>query len=150
MKVLDRKQSITAVDSCANAAGTPYVGNGAFSCEQIHPELTGRNSSLPSSFNQPSISPSSEGLFLVVEAKAIDLNNGKILWAKRYYAANVTSAVFNEIGDNGDGRTLAYMANKPDMHGLRYQEAVDSAVQAFSNSIAADIQAGLFANLPKN
>lgn len=149
VKVVDRKQSITAVDSCNNA-GTPYVANGAFSCAEIHPELVGGNPSKPASFNQPAVSPTSESLYLVVEVKAIDLNNGKILWAKRYFAGNIPASVFNEIGDNGDGLTRTYMANKPDMHGLRYQEAVDNAVQTFSNVIAADIQGSLFSSLPIN
>jgi len=147
IKIIDRQQTITAVDSCKNANGTPTVASGAFTCTLIHPELTGGDPSQPTSFNQPSVSPSQESLYLVVDAKAIDLNNGKVLWNKRYYAANIPPAVFNEIGDT-DSRTMAYMSNKPDMHGLRYQEAVDNAVQAFSNAIANDLQNALFASLP--
>ena len=150
IKILDRQQTIAAVDSCNNASGTPTVGSGAFVCTQIHPEMTGGNPGAPISFNQPSVSPSKESLSLIVEAKAIDLNDGKILWAKRYIAGNLAPVIFNEIGDNGDGRTMVYMAKIPDQHGLRYQEAVDSAVQAFSNTIATDLQAALFASLPTN
>ena len=150
IKIIDRQQSIAAVDSCNNASGTPTVGSGAFKCTQIHPEMTGGSSTTPTSFNQPSVSPSSENLTLVVDAKAIDLNNGKILWAKRYFAGNIAPIVFNEIGDVDGGRTMAYMAQNPDQHGLRYQEAVDNAVQAFSSSIATDLKTALFASLPTN
>jgi hypothetical protein len=147
IKILDRQQSIAAVDNCNNASGTPTVANGAFSCIQIHPELTGGDKTAPTSFNQPSISPSSERMSLVVDAKAIDLNSGKILWAKRYFAGNIPAIVFNEIGDNGDSRTMAYLAKTPELHGLRHQEAVDNAVQSFSNNIANDLQNALFTTL---
>ncbi|MES2615550.1 MAG: hypothetical protein V4591_09055 [Bdellovibrionota bacterium] len=147
--VIDRQQSILAVDNCANP-GTSTVGNGAFLCSTIHPELRGGDSTLPTSFNQPSVSPTSESLSLVVDVKVIDLNDGNILLKKRYLAKNVAPAVFNEIGDTGDGILIASMSNKPDMHGLRYQEAVDNAVQAFSNAFASQLQNDLFANLPKN
>jgi hypothetical protein len=139
IKILDRKQSIAAVDNCNNASGTPTVGSGAYLCTQIHPELTG-NPTAPSSFNQPSVSPSSESLALVVDVKAYDLNTGRVLWGKNYFAENMPPVVFNEIGDNGDGRTMTYMAQIPNIHGLRYQEAVDNAVQTFSNSIANDLK----------
>lgn len=149
VKILDRLQSITAVDSCKNAGGT--VASGAFSCMQIHPEITpGGSSNAVTSFNQPSVSPSSESLALVVDAKAIDLNSGRILWAKRYFANNISPVVFNEIGDIDSGRTMSAMAQKPDLHGLRYQEAVDNAVLAFSNTIAVDLQKGLFSSFPTN
>ena len=150
IQILDRVQSIVAVDSCQNP-GTPYVASFAYSCSFIHPELTNSNPNLlaPTSFNQPSISPNSENIYLVVDAKAVDLNTGHILWAKHYYANNIPVVVFNEIGDT-DNRTSSNMANKPQLHGLRYQEAIDNAVQSFSNAIAADLQNSLFSSLSKN
>lgn len=147
IQILSRQQSIVSVDSCNNASGTPQVANGAYNCVDIHPELTG-NPGLPTSFNQPAVSPNQEQVNLVVLAKAIDLNDGHVLWQKTYNGRNMAAAGFQEIGDKGDGRTLTYMANKPDLHGLRYQEALDNAVQTMSSAIAADIQNSLLAALP--
>ena len=146
IKILNRQQTIQTVDSCNNP-GTTTVASNAFECSFIHPELTGNKDS-PRSINQPSVSPSTESLYLVVDVKAIDLNNGAVLWAKHYYAGNISPVVFNEIGDT-DSRTLTYMSNKPDLHGLRHQEAVDNAVQSFSNAIANDIRNNFFPSLPK-
>ena len=143
IKVLDRQQSITAVDSCKNP-GTQIVGNGAFACSTINQSADG----VPKNFNAPSISPSSEQLYLVVQVRAIDLNNGRVLWGKRYSQKNTSPAVFSEIGDNGDGRTISAMQKTPDLHTLRYQEAVDNAVQAFSKTIAIDIQTMILSLTP--
>lgn len=147
IKILDRKQTIVAVDNCSNP-GTPNVASGAYSCAAIHPELTTPNTSSPTSFNQPAISPQSESIALVVSVKAIDLNTGKTMWSK-LYAGDLPPAVFNEIGDVGDGRTMTYLQNTPDMHPLRYQEAVDGAVQSFASAIAEDIQTQIFSNTPR-
>lgn len=147
IKVLDRKQSIAVVDTCSNP-GTPNVASGAYSCSVIHPELTSSNTNLPMSFNQPYVSPNTESLSLVVLVKAIDLNSGKTLWAKTYSASNIPPIVFDEIGDVGDGRTKIYLQNTPDLHALRYQEAVDNAVQAFGTAIATDVQAMVFSVKP--
>jgi hypothetical protein len=150
IKVLDRNQSIVAVDSCKNPS-TPSVASGAYLCTSIHPELTNTSSSTsnaPISFNQPSISPSSENLSLVVEAKAIDLNNGATMWAKLYTANNIPAIIFNEIGDT-DGNTIKYTQWTPDLHGLRYQEAIDNTVKSYSDAIANDIQTMIFSSMPK-
>ncbi len=146
VKILDRQQSITAVDSCNNP-GTSYVGSLAYNCMNIHPDVTpGGSSTAPVSINQPSVSPSSESLYLVVDVRAIDLNNGKVLWSKRYFSNAVS---FNEIGDPGDNRTMNAMVNTPQLHGLRYLEAIDNAVQTYSDTIAADLTSTLFASLPQ-
>jgi hypothetical protein len=149
--VLNRVQSIVAVDSCKNPS-TPTVASGAFTCTAIHPEFTttqSQNTSRPTSFNQPSVSPSQERISLVVQVRAIDLKTGAILWTSLYTADNIPPVVFNEIGDT-DGSTMKYMQWTPDLHALRYQETVDAAVQAFSNAIALNLQADLFSYLPKN
>ncbi len=150
IKVLDRNQSIVAVDSCKTPS-TPSVASGAYLCTSIHPELTNTTSSssnAPKSFNQPSISPSSENLSLVVEAKAIDLNNGATMWAKLYTASNIPAIVFNEIGDT-DGNTVKYTQWTPDLHVLRYQEAIDNTVKSYSDAIATDVQTMIFSSMPK-
>lgn len=150
IKVLDRQQSIVAVDSCKNPS-TPSVASGAYICTKIHPELTNTTSatsSAPTSFNQPSVSPSQENLSLSVEAKAIDLNNGATIWAKLYTASNIPAVVFNEIGDT-DGNTIKYTQWNPDLHTLRYQEAIDNAVKSYSEAIANDIQTMIFSAMPK-
>lgn len=146
IKILDRKQSIIAVDSCANP-GTPNVASGAYSCAAIHPEMAGGSSNAPTSLSQPSVSPQSEQIALVVMVKAIDLNTGKIFWSK-FYKDSIPAAVFNEIGDNGDGRTMVYLQDTPDLHALRYQEAVDNAVESFANAIADDIETQIFTQIP--
>ncbi|KAB8033422.1 hypothetical protein [Fluviispira multicolorata] len=145
INILDRIQSITAVDSCKNPS-TPNTASGAYSCAKIHPEALDSKTSTPYAFNKPTISPATEQLSLVVEVKAFDLNSGKVMWAKRYAASNISPAVFNEIGDT-DGRTLNYMQQTPDLHALRYQEAVDNAVKAFSTAIAADVQETIFKSM---
>ncbi len=149
VKILDRLQSINAVDDCHNLGGTSSVASGAFTCSAIHPELSQSNPG-PTSFNQPAVSPRSESISLVVDAKAIDLNNGHILWAKKYVASNISPTTFDEIGDAGDNRTHAYTAQTPDLHSLRYQEAIDNAVKAYSNKIADDIKNSLISSLPTN
>ncbi|BBH53274.1 hypothetical protein [Fluviispira sanaruensis] len=145
VNILDRKQSITAVDSCKNPS-TPNVASGAYSCAKIHPESLNPTTNTPYDFNKPTVSPSSEQLSLVVDVKAIDLNTGNIMWVKRYSASNISPTVFNEIGDT-DGRTLNYMQQTPDLHALRYQEAVDNAVKAFSTAIANDVQETIFKSM---
>ncbi len=150
IKVLDRNQSIVAVDSCKTPS-TPSIASGAYLCTSIHPELTNTASSTsnaPTSFNQPSISPSSENLSLVVEAKGIDLNNGATMWAKLYTASNIPAVIFNEIGDT-DGNTVKYTQWTPDLHVLRYQEAIDNTVKTYSEAIATDIQTMIFSSMPK-
>lgn len=141
LKILDRQQTVVAVDDC-NDPGTPTVGSGAYACSEIHPELTEGSISTrqPSSFQQPSLSPATESLSLVVEVRLIDLNNGKILFAKRYFSENIPAVVFNEIGDNGDGRTMSYTQDDPHLHVFRYQEAVNNAVFSYSQAIAEDVQ----------
>lgn len=146
IKILDRKQSISIVDNCANP-GTPTVASGAYSCAAIHPELTSGNPSAPTSFNQPAVSPQSESIYLVVLVKAIDLNTGAVIWSKPY-GSNIPAAAFNEIGDTGDKRTITYLQNTPDMHPLRYQETVENAVQSIATNIATDIQNQIFSNTP--
>lgn len=150
IKILDRTQSIVAVDSCKNPS-TPTVASGAYLCTSIHPELTNTTNTpttSPTSFNQPSISPSQEKISLNVEVKAIDLNSGATMWAKLYSASNIPAVVFNEIGDT-DGNTIKYTQWTPDLHVLRYQEAIDNTVKSYSDAIAADIQTMIFASMPK-
>ncbi|WP_148697573.1 hypothetical protein [Silvanigrella aquatica] len=150
VKILDRNQSIVAVDSCKNPS-TPSVASGSYLCTSIHPELTNTAdtpTTFPTSFNQPSISPSQEKIDLNVEAKAIDLNTGQTMWAKLYSANNIPSIVFNEIGDT-DGNTTKYTQWTPDLHGLRYQEAIDNTVKAYSEAIAFDVQKMIFSSMPK-
>jgi hypothetical protein len=150
IKVLDRYQKIVTVDSCATPS-TPSVASGAYLCALIYPKLantTGTLPNAPTSFNQPSISPSTENISLFVEVKAIDLNNGSTMWAKRYAANNIPPIVFNEIGDT-DGNTIKYTQQTPDLHVLRYQEAIDNTVAAYSDAIATDIQSMIFSAMPK-
>jgi hypothetical protein len=147
MTILDRQQTIVAVDDCTNT-GNPTVGSGAFLCTTIHPEIFNENTSLPTSFNQPSVSPSQESISLVVSVRAIDLNNGQVMWAK-LYNGQVPPVVFNEIGDTGDRITMTQLQNMPDLHAMRYQEVVESAVQTYSQAIAADIENLVFTSFPR-
>lgn len=146
VKILDREQSIVAVDTCKNPT-TPSVASGAFSCTAIHPKFSTTKDAKPYAFNKPSISPAKERLSLVVESKAIDLNSGQTIWAKRYFANNVPAIVFDEIGDT-DGNTVKYMQQTPDLHSLRHQEVIENAVLAFSQTIAKDILNTLFKSFP--
>ncbi len=146
MKIINRKVEILSVDSCKNP-GTPTVGNGSFNCSLIHPEQVSGSSQAPSSFSQPSISPSQESIGLVISAKLIDLNDGKVLWAKTYDLKNTPSYVFNEIGDSGDNRTIVNMAKVPQLHGLRHQEAIEHGVAQFSKQIAQDIVENIYKSI---
>lgn len=143
MRILDRMQAIHVVDNCNNP-GNARVASGAYQCADIHPEMKGGPASAPTSFNQPSVSPNSENMFLVVKVRAIDLNDGHVFWSK-FYNGNLPAVVFNEIGDT-DGRTIANMQNTPDLHALRYQEAVDSAVSSYATAIANDLQNLIFSS----
>ncbi|WP_397600664.1 hypothetical protein [Silvanigrella sp.] len=147
IKILDRKQSIVAIEDCKNPS-TASVASGAFKCSLIHPELNNSSTTSPTSFNQPTKSPSQEKISLVVQVKAIDLNSGATMWAKQYAANNIPEVVFNEIGDT-DGNTLKYMQWTPDLHVFRYQEAINNAVKSFSEAISSDIQTMIFESMPK-
>ena len=147
IKVFDRKQSIVAIDDCRNPS-TATVASGAFKCSSIHPELSDSKTTDPTSLNQPTKSPSQEKISLVVQVKAIDLNSGATIWAKRYTAGNIPEIIFNEIGDK-DGNTVKYTQWTPDLHVHRYQEAINNAVKAFSDSIASDVQTMIFESMPK-
>ncbi|WGL59958.1 hypothetical protein QEJ31_15605 [Pigmentibacter sp. JX0631] len=145
--IADRIQDIVSIDDCRNPANTT-VASGAFKCAAIHPEIADSNTSLPKSFSHSTKSPAQEKISLVVETKAIDLNDGKVIWSKRYSARNITPVTFNEIGDI-DGNTIKYMQWTPDLHVLRYQESIDNSVKSYSESISADIYNLLTSALPK-
>lgn len=141
IKILDRTQKIETADTCNNP-GNPTVASGAYTCAIIHPEITSGNpnTTQPHSFNQPSVSPSTESIMLQVQVRAIDLNTGAIIWAKNYSKQNLQVQTFNEIGDPGDGRTMTNMQYTPALHALRYREAIDKSVELLSDQIAIDIQ----------
>lgn len=145
MKVLNKVQKIVTVDTCNNP-GNPTVASGAYECAIIHPEITtgSPNTTQPHSFNQPSVSPSTEGTILYLQVRAIDLNTGAVMWAKNYSEKNMAIQIFNEIGDVGDGRTMSNMKNTPNLHALRYREAIDNSVNLLSERIAADIENLIF------
>lgn len=147
IKIIDRPQEIVSIDDCLNPA-TTTVGNGAFKCSSIHPEIANPNTTLPKSFNHPTKSPAQEKVSLIVETQAVDLNDGKVIWAKRYSANNITPITFNEIGDT-DGNTIKYMQWTPDLHVLRYQETLDNAIKTFSEAISADIYSLITTAMPK-
>lgn len=146
IKILNKVQKIVTVDTCNNP-GNPTVASGAYECAIIHPEITtgNPNTTQPHSFNQPSVSPSTESTMLYVQVRAIDLNTGAVMWAKNYSEKNLSVQIFNEIGDPGDGRTMSNMKNTPNLHALRYREAVDNSVSLLSERIAADIENLTFA-----
>lgn len=143
MRIIDRIQAINVVDNCNNP-GNARVASGAYQCAEIHPEMKGGPATAPTSFTHPSVSPSSENMMLVVRVRAIDLNDGHVFWSK-FYNGNLPLVVFNEIGDT-DGRTIANMQNTPDLHALRYQEAVDNAVNSYATAIANDLQSLIFSS----
>ncbi|MGY3804660.1 hypothetical protein ACWNT8_11385 [Pigmentibacter ruber] len=145
--VVDRVQDIVSIDDCFNPANTT-VGSGAFKCTAIHPEISNPNTTLPKSFNHSTKSPAQEKISLVVDTKAIDLNDGKVIWSKRYSAKNITPVTFNEIGDT-DGNTIKYMQWTPDLHVLRYQESIENSVKTFSDAVSADIYNLITTALPK-
>lgn len=144
IKILDRTRTIQSVDSCNNA-GTPTIGSGAFACSAVHPEMLDPNTNLPSSFNLPNSSPSSESVNLQIQVRAIDLNSGAVIWGKIYNVGQT----WNEIGDTGDGRTASHLQFAVDLHALRSQEALDTAVQNAADSIAVDVRNQLFSTLNK-
>ncbi len=146
IKITDRLQNIIAVDDCKNPSAAS-IANGAYLCSKIHPELTNQ-ANVPYSLNQPNISPAKEELSLIAEIKAIDLNTGNVIWAKEYSSKNIQPISFHEIGDT-DGKTVKYMQWTPDLHVLRYQEAVDNAVMSFANTVASDVLKTIFASMPK-
>lgn len=141
VKILDKVQKIEIVDTCNNP-GNPIVASGAYFCNIIHPEFTTGNpdTSKPISFNQPYVSPNMESTMLYVQVRAVDLDTGKLMWAKNYSDKNLAKQIFNEIGDPGDGRTITNMKSSPNLHALRYREAIDVSVQILSDRIAQDIQ----------
>lgn len=147
IKIQDKTQLIQVVDTCNNP-GNPTVASGAYFCSVIHPEITtgNPNTTQPHSFNQPSVSPRTESTMLHVQVRAIDLKTGAILWAKNYSEKNLTIQIFNEIGDPGDGRTMTNMQNTPNLHALRYREAVDRSVALLSDQISQDILNLIFLN----
>lgn len=151
VKIIDKTQKIEIVDTCNNP-GNPIVASGAYFCSVIHPEFTTGNpdTSRPMSFNQPYVSPNMESTILTVQVRALDIDTGKIMWAKNYSDKNLTKQIFNEIGDPGDGRTITNMKDSPNLHALRYREAIDVSVQILSDRIAQDVQNLIYAQFSIN
>jgi len=149
VKIINKTQKIEIVDTCNNP-GNPIVASGAYFCSIIHPEITtgDPNTPLPQSFNQPSLSPNTESTMLYVQVRAIDLKTGATMWAKNYSDKNLPIQVFSEIGDPGDGRTITNMKRNPNLHALRYREAIDRSVQILSDRISEDIKNVIFAYFP--
>lgn len=147
IKIVDRQQNIVSIDDCSNPA-TTTVGNGAFKCAAIHPEIADPQTTLPKSFNHPSKSPAQERVSLVVEARAVDLNDGRVIWAKRYSQANIKPTTFHEIGDT-DGSTVKYMQWTPDLHVLRYHETLENAIKTYAEAISSDVYSMIITAMPK-
>ncbi len=143
--ILNRKQTIVSVDNCQNP-GSPTVGSGAFACSEIHPNIVNRNDASFDSMTQPAQSANTESLVFTYQWKIIDLSSGEILFSEK---ATTSGTSFNEIGDNGDGRTLAYVQKNPQLHALRYQEIVDDTVKNIAESIAADMEGKIVTQLNK-
>lgn len=121
--IRDSVRQTTRFEECKQA-GEVLAGD-AYACTNVE-----RN------FNTPEVSAEEEALLLDVDVRAIDLNNGGTLAAKRY--ARVSSGAYNLVGDDD---TRKMLAATPELHALRYVENADDAVARIGQTIAADILA---------
>jgi hypothetical protein len=103
------------------------IASGAYSCAEVR-----------SNFNLPAVSSEEESLYLDVDVEAIDLNDGKTLWRKRF--EKISSGPFPVVGA---GEVRDGLAFTPQLHALRYVENTDLATQAIGSSIAQGVLDGL-------
>lgn len=121
VRILDANRSITRVEKCDQ--GNEVLASGAVPC-----------STIAASGKLPDVSAEEEVSQMSVEARAIDLQNGAVLFQTRL--PNLTSGAYNIVGD---GTVRSSMSNAQNLHVLRYMENSDNAVEALANNAAARI-----------
>ncbi|MEY3901585.1 MAG: hypothetical protein RL189_891 [Pseudomonadota bacterium] len=121
VQITDSLRSITRVEKCTQ--GNEVLASGAVPCSQV--SASGR---------LPDISAEEEVALLTIEARAIDLHTGAVLFQTKL--TDLSSGAYNIVGD---GTVRASMSGAADLHVLRSMENRDNAIEAIANSAAARI-----------
>lgn len=121
---------ITKVEKCDQ--GNEILASGAVSCAQIRSDT-----------RLPDISAEEEIATLSVQARGIDLESGAVLFQTNL--PNLTTGAYNMVGD---GTVRASLANKQDLHVLRYIENKESAESTLAQIAAQRIYENIIAVPP--
>lgn len=121
LQIIESGRSITRVEKCTQ--GNEVLGGGAVPCSQV--ATSGR---------LPDISAEEEVAKLTIDARAIDLQTGTLLFQTRL--ADLSSGAYNIVGD---GTVRSSLSNATDLHALRSMENRDNAIEAIANAAAARI-----------
>jgi hypothetical protein len=121
---------ITKVEKCDQ--GNEILASGAVSCAQIRSDT-----------RLPDISAEEEVAILSVQARGIDLESGAVLFQANL--PHLTTGAYNLVGD---GSLRASLANKQDLHALRYIENKESAENTLAQIAAQRIYENIIAIPP--
>ncbi|MFZ9519621.1 MAG: hypothetical protein ACO3A4_04010 [Silvanigrellaceae bacterium] len=121
VRIVASGRSITRVEKCDQ--GNEILASGAIPCSRV-----------AAAGNLPDISAEEEVSQMSVDAKAIDLQTGAVLF--NLQMPNLTTGAYNIVGD---GTVRASMSNAQGLHALRYMENSDSAVDSLASTAAARI-----------
>ncbi|NBW81728.1 hypothetical protein EBR21_08235 [bacterium] len=121
IRILDAGRSITRVEKCDQ--GNEILASGAVPCGRV-----------AAAGNLPDISAEEEVSQMSVDARAIDLKTGAVLF--NLQLPNLTTGAYNIVGD---GTVRASMSNAQGLHALRYLENGANAVESLANTAAVRI-----------
>ena len=130
IQITDATRTVTKVEKCNQ--GNEILASGAIPCSQVK-----------ASGKLPDISAEEEVAMMSVNARAVDLRTGAVLF--QLNLPNVATGAYPIIGD---GTVRASMSTSQDLHVLRYLENSENAVESLSGSIAARIYDQLVAIPP--
>jgi len=128
--IISSGRSISRVEKCDQ--GNEILASGAVPCQRV--ALEGK---------LPDISAEEEIATLVVSARAIDLQNGAVLFQNQLN--NLTTAPYPVVGD---GSVRASLSAKQDLHVMRYLENSEAAIESLAQTAAQRIYEQLVAIPP--
>ncbi|MEN9826979.1 MAG: hypothetical protein RI953_2724 [Pseudomonadota bacterium] len=121
IRILESGRSIIRVEKCDQ--GNEILASGAVPCGRVS-----------AGGKLPDISAEEEVSQMSVDARAIDLQTGAVLF--NLQLPNLTTGAYNIVGD---GTVRASMSNAQGLHALRYMENSANAVESLANTAAARI-----------
>lgn len=121
IQIIEGGRAITRVEKCDQ--GNEILASGAVPCGKV-----------AASGKLPDVSAEEEVAQLSVDARAIDLQSGAVLFQIRLQ--NLNSGAYNIVGD---GTVRASLSNSQDLHVLRYMENSENAIESIAATAAARI-----------
>lgn len=137
--------SLVALDEARVALDLQILSRSRVTSEQLEcsSDETVRNSQFLASgavpcrtergFAQAEISAESERQNMTVQARAVDLNTGQVLFTRNFDLASGYPIV------SADEDVKVQLRSVPEYHALRYMENADKAVQSMANQVASQI-----------